>query len=132
MKRVNVYYDAIKFLQSLDINTSKCPRWLVHERLNLMKAQVTDVVAMIVEGTYRNELLPQNILNSYTIIEKMKYQLRGYKDSGYLTQKGYSEISRRLEAVRRQLKGWGMSIGLKEEEFIQSFNIYDVQDKVSF
>lgn len=132
MRRVNVYYDAIKFLQSLDINTSKCPRWLVYERLNTMKAQVTDIVAMIVEGTCNNELLPQNILNSLKLIEIMKFKLRGYKDCNYLTSKGYSEISRRLESVRRQLKGWGISIGLQEEDFIRSFNIYDSHDNVTF
>lgn len=131
-KRVHVYYTTIKLLESLDINTSKCPSWLKRERLAPMKADITDILAYIVEGSTEKEKLLPNILAALKILEKHKFRLRAYSDCRYLTTAGYGQISRLLEQTRRELTGWGLSQGMKKTDLPESLDIYDPQDKVEF
>ena len=112
--RVPVYSKTLTLLEKLDKNTEKSPVWFRNEVANKYKGDVVKILA------------------SLSILGDLKIRMRASTDARYITQPGFGEIARPLEEARRQLKNWGRSIGVKEEEFPKSFNLYDPSDKVEF
>lgn len=130
--RVPVYSKTLTLLEKLDKNTEKSPVWFRNEVANKYKGDVVKILAYIIEGSLEEDKLRKNILASLSILGDLKIRMRASTDARYITQPGFGEIARPLEEARRQLKNWGRSIGVKEEEFPKSFNLYDPSDKVEF
>lgn len=127
-----VYYKTMVLLERLDIHTTRSPKWFRQEVINKLKAQTMDVLVWLVEGNLDKEKLPKNILASLNIIERLKLRIRVARDCNYITDAGIGEIARAIEECRRQLRGWGRSVGIKDEDFPKSFDIYKLSENVEF
>lgn len=127
-----VYHKVRELLSHLDIHTTRSPKWFRQEVINKHKAEVMSVLVWIVEGNLEKEKLPKNILVSLNVLERLKLCVRVARDSNYITDAGIGEIARPLEESRRQLRGWGRSVGLMDDDFPKSFDIYKLSENVEF